>query len=144
MTTTDRLLVPIDGSEPSLRALALAARLATAQGLSLEVVAVLETPPLEMFTRDGIAWTDVQALEQRVDAEVLRPAVLRLGPEAPPVHAHVEIGHVADRLLDLAEREGVQMVVLGRTGKGPFRRAIEGSVSRALAAHSKVPVTIVP
>src|SRR5690606_21644421 len=112
-------------------------RLAAAQGLALEVVAVLETPPLEMFTREGVAWTDVQSLEQRIEAEILRPAVLRLDAGGPPVEARVEVGHVASRLLDLAEREGVHMVVLGRTGKGPFRRALEGSVSRALAAQCK-------
>ncbi len=146
MTTAhgQRILVAVDGSEPSERALQLASRLARCSGWSLDVVTVVETPPEEVFTREGIAHVDVEAVKARAHDEILNPALARLGPDVPVIRAHVEIGHVVTSLAEMAEQPDVAMVVVGRTGKGPLRRVIEGSVSRGLSALCKTALTIVP
>lgn len=142
--TPQRILVAYDGSEPADRALHLAAQLANCSGWALDIVTVVETPPEEVFTAQGIAHVDPEAIKDRARREVLDPAVARLGAGAPVIRAHVEIGHVLTCLSEMAEEKDVAMVVVGRTGKGPFRRVLEGSVSRGLAGLCKTPVTIVP
>jgi nucleotide-binding universal stress UspA family protein len=47
-------------------------------------------------------------------------------------------------LLDAAEQESADLVVVGSRGLGSMRRLLLGSVSSALAEHIEVPVAIVP
>ena len=54
----------------------------------------------------------------------------------------VEIGPVADTIVDTANHLGVDLIVVGARGLGPGRRFLLGSVSDRVVHHSSCPVTV--
>jgi nucleotide-binding universal stress UspA family protein len=56
----------------------------------------------------------------------------------------VLIGYPAERLADLADEEGAQMIVVGSRGRGAFKAAFLGSVSTTLIGVARCPVLVVP
>lgn len=50
---------------------------------------------------------------------------------------------IAESLITSSEKEKADMIVMGSRGIGGFRGLMMGSVSQAVAAHSKIPVLIV-
>jgi len=56
----------------------------------------------------------------------------------------VVIGFPAERLADLADDEGAELIVVGSRGRGAFKAAFLGSVSNSLVGVARCPVLIVP
>jgi len=139
-----RVLVPIDGSEPSFRALSLGAQMARDLGASLDIISVIDLKHVDAFDGYMMSEEQFEELKVAVKEEVLEQAKKRLPDNAPPYRARLMWGGVVEVLLREAEGEDVAMVFVGRTGKGFFGRMLEGSISRALSAHCAAPVTIVP
>lgn len=139
----DRILVPLDGSEPSFRALDAAGRLARAMDMRLDVVTVLDLTQVDVF--EGFYMNDEQMrrLQERAHTEILEKVPERLGPDAPPFSSRLLHGKTLKVLLQEAAEPGVGLIVVGKTGKGVVERVLEGSVSRGLVAHAPVPVLVV-
>ena len=73
---------------------------------------------------------------QRLEAAAKRMEV----PAA--VHTRVLVGAPGSALREFAERQGFDMLVVGRRGRGLSRHVL-GSVSSELVTHSSVPVLVV-
>jgi nucleotide-binding universal stress UspA family protein len=56
----------------------------------------------------------------------------------------VRLGHPADEILRVAEKEGCDLIVLGSHGKGFLEHAFLGSVSRMVLDRTRKPVFIIP
>ena len=56
----------------------------------------------------------------------------------------VIVGYPAERLADLADEEGAELIVVGSRGRGAFKAAFLGSVSTALIGVARCPVLVVP
>jgi nucleotide-binding universal stress UspA family protein len=54
------------------------------------------------------------------------------------------VGHPSEAILDVAEAEHCDLIVLGTHGKGFLQRCYLGSVSREISERSSIPVLIVP
>jgi nucleotide-binding universal stress UspA family protein len=139
-TAPGRIVVGVDGSEPSLEALRWAGRQASLTGASLDAVMAWETPAygwvdLPSSARDF----DLDAPAGRALAEAVETA---LPPEqAKGVHQVVVMGHAAQVLLDQAQ--GADLIVVGVRGHGTFRATLLGSVSHAVTLHAACPVVVV-
>ncbi|MDB4112096.1 universal stress protein [Yoonia sp.] len=59
------------------------------------------------------------------------------------VKTFVRNGDFADEILEVAEEQNVDMIVIGSRGLGKFREAILGSVSQKVLHHAKQTVVIV-
>jgi len=53
-------------------------------------------------------------------------------------------GYPAERLADLADEEGAELIVVGSRGRGAFKAAFLGSVSTSLIGVARCPVLVVP
>lgn len=139
---TQRILVPVDGSPPSDRALDLAQQIAKGIGAGIDIVTVIDLSQVDVY--DGFYLTDrqLEELQTKAKTEILDRAKALVGDDVQVITRLLR-GRAAHVLLEEAEKPGVAMIVMGRTGKGAFERLVQGSVSRNLAAHSPVPVTIV-
>lgn len=138
-----KLLIPVDGSDLSMRAVAHAVQLAVA-GLRTELVLVNVQEPATVY--ELVTLHDADALAQVAEAagrDTLAPAV-RLAQAAHVPHTEAVVtGDVVAMLLEVLEAESCQAVVMGSHGKGRVRSAWLGSVSQAMLERSPVPVTFV-
>ncbi|MGA2522398.1 MAG: universal stress protein [Acidimicrobiales bacterium] len=133
------IVVGVDGSEASRRALQWAARQAGYRGAELNVVTTWEFPTTfgwaPPYPPDFDPEADTRkALEDTV-ADVLGPS-----PEIP-VRLTVVEGHPAPVLVKKAE--GAELLVVGSRGHGAFVGMVIGSVSEHCAAHAPCPVVVV-
>jgi nucleotide-binding universal stress UspA family protein len=136
-------LVPIDGSELSIEALAHALTLARS-GLSTEVVLVNVQEPATVY--EMVTLHDRDALErvaQATGADVLAPALELARAAQVPATPRVLVGDPVPMLLEALEAEGCQAIIMGSQGKGLVSQTLLGSVSQALLAKSPVPITFV-
>ncbi len=139
----DRVLVGVDGSEGSRRALRFAADEAEAHGARLRVLGayVVPAPPIgiglvQPAGRGSHAW---HADAERRTAETVE-AVLGGNPDLEVTTAVVE-GPAARALIE--ESRTSDLVVVGTRGHGGFSGMLLGSVSRHVAAHAACPVAVV-
>ena len=140
-----RLLVGYDGSAGGRDALQLARLLGDASGASLLVATVLAYGPLPI--PDEI----LEEEEGERARPLLEEAKEKLGGLAVETRAFGG-GTPAGVITDLAEREGVDTIVvgfphrgpIGRRGYGPVLRAPLGSVSTQLVHNAPCPVLVVP
>ena len=60
-----------------------------------------------------------------------------------PLEMIVEYGEPADKLLEFAKKEDVDVIVIGSSGKGFIQRRLKGSVSHRVATTAHCSVYIV-
>lgn len=133
-----RILVGVDGSEPSIEALRQAQRLATPLGAKVLANAYWDYPQVYA----GHVMMGIEGFEERA-GEILDEAVkTAFGDETPSnVIPSLVRGHPRESLIE-ASRDA-DMVVVGRRGHGGFGGLLLGSVSSALVAHAHCPVLVV-
>lgn len=134
-----RIVVGVDGSDPSENALREGARLAEHLGASLEAVMCWEDPVLYENYRAG---DDPEDFRQG-GRELLETALTDVFGDRRPANLTTRLvrGQAASRLLE--ESEGATLLVVGRRGSGGVLGLVLGSVSSALVAHAKCPVLVV-
>jgi nucleotide-binding universal stress UspA family protein len=133
------LVVGVDGSECSARALAWAARLAPRLGA--EVVAV---HALGLLVHLGGGTAPAQNHRAEVDAALRGRWTAELRAAGVAHRCAVVDGNPVTALLAAAEAEEACMVVVGSRGVGGFPGLQLGSTSHQLAQHAPLPVVIVP
>lgn len=137
-TGISRIIVGVDGSEASIEALRLAQRLGEPLGAEVLASAFWEEPRVA----EGYAAMGIGDFEERA-GEILQAALREaFGPVLPDnVHARLIRGHPRESLIKASH--DADMIVLGRRGRGGFGGLLLGSVSSALVAHARCPVTVV-
>lgn len=132
------VLAAVDFSEPSRRALMFAAQLARQCNATLHVLHV-EDPLLF-----------AAAAEARVDLTAeTRDELQRFITTAPPAAAlepcrDVVTGGAVQAILDLAQREGTDLIVLGAHGMSGAGRMMFGSVTEGVMLRANRSVLVVP
>ena len=137
-----RVLVGIDGSPESRKAVELAARIARDTRSGLEVAHVLHDIA---YGAPGMAFTVHDEQKQRTDRAHLMLAETADG--VPPGLAAVDTslleGSPAFRLAKEAQREDIWLVVIGHRGRGSVQRVLLGSTADRLVQISPKPVIVV-
>jgi nucleotide-binding universal stress UspA family protein len=141
MSTWKRILVGVDGSPGSRKALTWAAAEAAEHGADLTVVNVWEhtLPPTAGGPSVSEHFSDPS---QRTPDELVAYIKEVLG-EDPPVRVQPRVtqGNVSRVLIE--ESAGADLLVVGTRGHGGFSGLVLGSVSQHVAAYAECPVTVV-
>jgi nucleotide-binding universal stress UspA family protein len=142
------LLVPVDFSERSKVALELAAALAGTLGAELHVVHVLDVPrfvPREtsphaasLERRVLVALMESNA---RVELEAFVNEAKRNG--APVTRAFIAVGPTSQTIVEAAEHDGYDLVVMGACGRTGLSRAMFGSVAEKVVRAAPCPTLTV-
>ncbi|MBF5045701.1 MULTISPECIES: universal stress protein [Myxococcaceae] len=143
-----RILVGVDGSEPSDRAVELAAELAGPVKAQVTVAHVINplAYPLDAYPAalvDPEVTAAVAQQERRVAEAVTSAAAERLRGKGLAVETLLLTGNPPLELAESAERGGFDLVAVGSNGKGALRRMLLGSTSDRLVRLSKRPVLVV-
>jgi nucleotide-binding universal stress UspA family protein len=134
------IVVGIDGSEASKRALRWAAELAAGRQRVIAVTA-WQSPLVPAPMMVG-AIPDRGAAEAQARA-VADAAVVGV-PEAMSIETLVVEGSAAAQLLAVGDTCRASLVVVGSRGAGSVARVLLGSVSDQVARHAACPVVVVP
>ena len=139
------IVVAIDGSPNSERALDWAMRHAAALEAPLTVLTVHEVPKSYWGHIPVAGPADEVAVKEEGLAadEMTQRVASRLGDAAPAnVSIRAVIGFVVEELVKASH--DADMLVVGARGGGGFSRLLVGSVSSQVVEHSVCPVVIVP
>jgi nucleotide-binding universal stress UspA family protein len=133
-----RIVVGVDGSEPSKQALRWGAHLAARFGARLEAVAAWDFPASYGFASVPADWDPARDMRQALD-ETVQAA---FGDQPlPGLRREVREGGAARVLIEASQ--GATMLVVGSRGHGGFTGLLLGSVSSNVAEHAPCPVLII-
>ncbi|SDD78751.1 universal stress protein [Glycomyces harbinensis] len=134
-----KVVVGVDGSKPSRRALEWALRYAEATGASVTAVQAWRMP---FDSGSGAMVVTATQYAARARRE-LNTTVDEIAAERPRVRVerHVAEGHPAPALID--QSKDAELLVVGSRGHGGFVGAIIGSVSQYCVHHAPCPVLII-
>ena len=135
-----RIVVGLDSSQSSLKALRWAMEEARLRGSELELVHAFPRPELIGMTMVVTLPSDDELRE--ASEQVLSEALDAVGgPGDLNVTRRVGAGGPASVLVEAAE--GAELLVLGSRGLGGFRGLLLGSVTQQVIAHAKCPIVVI-
>ena len=136
------ILVALDGSPSSLRALDRAAELAEAGNSNLTLMTVAPTPS-SYVTLAGVSPEAMQSELDRWAAKILEDAAAALPDDVAP-HRIQARGHAGHEILKELKRGPYDLIVMGSRGRNRAEENLLGSVNGYVHFHSHVPLLTVP
>ena len=148
-----RILVAYDGSEPSKRALDLAAKTAAMFKGDLVILTIVSRTTLPIFAEAGevessMRTADIQKfLDKREEfsRKALENAEAEVRMRYPDLKLEAVLmeGRPAETIVEEAERRDANLIMLGSRGLGGITGWILGSTSREVANRCTKPILIV-
>lgn len=138
-----KILIAVDGSELALHAVEFAIKLVAEsrqvpQLLLLNVQWNVAAGNVKLFiSQDTI---NDYYREQGMDA--LQKARAALEAAKLPYQYHISIGRPAEAIVQYANEQAVDQIIIGANGQESFTNMLLGSVTTKVAQLAKVPVTI--
>ena len=136
-----KILVAVDGSESGNNALRQAFKLANDEKCWITVTSVV--PPYEGDI-DLTGVKDVQKAMAKPCEDALEEARKIAETERALIKTVCEEGETYERIVDLADAENCDVIVVGRRGRRHFERALVGSVTARVIGHTQRDVLVVP
>lgn len=137
-----KILVPTDGSEPSMRAAEFAIKLAKKFNAEIITVYVIDRLIMEEVSKVH----EKQELEDEIKRKaerslnyVVKSAEIE-GLKASPILLE---GQPYDQIIRQAETSGVDIIVMGTTGRRGMERILIGSVAERVIEYAPCPVLVV-
>lgn len=149
-----KILVALDGSEPSERALEYAVEFAERWGAELTLLAVIPRVMLPVFPDEGFGATPIAAAKdfgqyqkrmRTIYQNVLTEAETDLRRDHPEVKVvtRLEEGRPSSTIVGVAEEDDFDIIVMGSRGIGGITGWILGSTSRRVVDSCTKPILIV-
>jgi nucleotide-binding universal stress UspA family protein len=146
MSMLRSILVGTDGSATAAIAVAQAIELARAFGARLQIVSAYEPVTGGRLGAERLATPAPEwELNPREDVLALLEAARRDAEAAgvPAVETFARVGDAADAILDVAEEQGSDLIVVGHKGMTGATRFLLGSVPNKVSHHAPCSVLIV-
>ena len=137
------ILVPVDGSSNSLKALEFAISEARAFGeelVILNIQASFNTPNVKRFFSEA----DIKKYQQELAKDALDEAIRKAQVAGVQYTVKVRSGVPKVEICNLAKELNTRLIVMGSRGLGAIKKTFLGSVSYAVLHEAPCPVTIVP
>ncbi len=138
-----RILLAVDGSEYSLRAVEHVLRLRDAR-CDIEPHLLNVQMPLESgHVKQFIAREAIEGYYRDEGLAQLAGASAALEAAGQPCTTHIAVGHIAQTVTRYAAEMKFDLIVIGTHGRTGMRRAVMGSVATEVIKLATVPVTVV-
>ncbi|MGJ4728974.1 universal stress protein [Luteimonas sp. SDU101] len=138
-----KILVPVDGSETSTRALKHARALAKSFAKPGKIIVVAVDDPLFPGVERKIGAEAARRHHSENFERKLAPARKALARSKVAVDYVEVVDAIADGILGAAAKHKADLIVMGSRGSGAIKGTLLGSVSMKVLAGAPVPVTIV-
>lgn len=139
----NRILAATDGTDASLRGVAVAADMVAACRCEFVLLTVVSVPQHAVLAAN----MDQRAAEryvERIARGTLGPALQLLRSRGIGAEVKAVVGPAAETILAEIEGSGADLVVMGRRGRQEPKDLILGSVSYRVSRHVRVPILLVP
>ncbi len=142
-----RLLVPVDGTELSDRAIDASISLALQLQASIVGFIAEPLPPLPSSPRTrALMEEEIQAHDAKASAHALpvldRFKAAALAAEVPFEGVFDQVPRVDRAIIDAAESHACDLIVMVTHGRGAFGEFLFGSQTKAVLAGSKLPLLV--
>jgi nucleotide-binding universal stress UspA family protein len=136
-----KILVAVDGSESSRNALLQAFKFAVDEKCWITVTSVV--PPYDGEV-EILGIKDIRASLRKPSEDALREAQKLADTERALIKKVLEEGEIHERIVDLADAENCDIIIMGRRGLRPADRMLVGRVTARVIGHSQRDVLVVP
>jgi len=143
MSITKEILVPVDGSENSLRAVRYALGLADALGACIRLFYVFPVSSVEIIGMAGMSRDDIEHAAQAAAQRVFDKLHAEIGETEVKLVDETSIGDPAEEIIRCTEDDHELLVILGRRGLSRIQSLLLGSVSEKVVRHAHSPVTVI-
>jgi nucleotide-binding universal stress UspA family protein len=142
MAKMKAILVPVDGSKNSDRAVAHALALIGA-GLAAELHFLNVQPNFGGAISTFVDRADIDAYRREEGNKALASAVELAKKASVPAIVHIGVGRHGAVVGDYVKKLGAGEVIMGTRGHTGLAGVLLGSVAQDVIAHAEVPVTLV-
>ncbi|MGA2761184.1 MAG: universal stress protein [Candidatus Cybelea sp.] len=141
----NRILVALDGSDCSHKALDVAIKLAKEQGARCTVCTVVDVirAATSMTFATGDIVTEWIASLNEDARSIEREAIAKYAGSGVTIETRVLEGSPSSALLDVAKNTGADLIVMGSHGRTGLKKLWLGSVAESVVQEATVPVLIV-
>lgn len=135
----NKILVPVDGSKNSIRGLDRAIEIAKESSAEITGFYVFHLP-----LAAGIRYTKKMKDEtQKKAAKAIGPAMNRAEKAGAKFKYKTGGGHTGSEIVNFAEKNKYDMIVIGARGMGSAKEVFLGSTSNYVMHKTKIPVLVV-
>jgi nucleotide-binding universal stress UspA family protein len=141
-----RIVVGTDGSETAAEAVRQATELAKTTGARLDLVSAYEPVPQDRLREEAseVPGDVAHGVGPREDVNATLDAAAGVARESGvEVDTYPREGDPADAILDVAEEQGADLIVVGNKGMTGAKRFLLGSVPNKVSHHAPCGVYIV-
>ena len=138
-----KILVPIDGSENSMRALSHGLFLSSNLKIKLTILFVIEVPPFVYVQSQKVVNSVMASLEKEAKDVLEEGRNQAKRYDVEPEILFLEGNNIASIIIEHGEKNNFDLIVIGSKGKGKLKTSLLGSVSNKVIHHSKNPVYVV-
>ncbi|MFN3564726.1 MAG: universal stress protein [Burkholderiaceae bacterium] len=137
-----KILVPVDGSKFSKAAVDFIASRTTLIGGSPEVRLLNVQLPIPTRAARVVGRDVVKSYYEEESQRVLKPVLAALAKAGLEATADYAVGHPGEEIAAAADRDKVDLIVMGSHGHGALAGLVLGSTTNAVLAHTKKPILV--
>jgi nucleotide-binding universal stress UspA family protein len=134
-----RIIVPMDGSKTSFKALDEAIEIARACHATILGFHAISFLPTGMMP----SVVPYQIYQKKEAGKFMEAAKLRAAKKGILFKYAIAFGNPVEQILGMAKAKKIDLIVIGARGKGRLKEIFLGSISNAILHKSSVPVLLV-
>lgn len=152
-----KLLVPVDGSNASYNAAKKAAEIAKKYGFSIKLITVIDDAPRRSRSErhwrqfDGSIISGTRSINNEIIIDEIRRSASWLLDSyideidfgTVNVEKEVLFGEPYEKILEIAEKEKIDLIVMGKRGYSKIKRFFIGSVAQRVISEAPCPVLVI-
>ena len=138
-----KILIPVDGSKFSKAAVDFVASRATLIGKDPAIELLNVQAPVPARAAGVVGKAAVKSYHDEEAARVLKPATAALARAGLAALSGYAVGHAAEEIAHRADKDDVDLIVMGSHGHGALLQLVLGSVTSGVLARTTKPMLLV-
>lgn len=138
-----RILVPVDGSEDSVKALNKAKEIGLLNSSEILILTVVNSQRDNPYIIEQDYTSELSKKNIEKGKRILEASLEVIGDYPGNVKTMLRNGDVAETIIDIAEDESYDLIVMGRRGANISSRSLLGSVSNKVLNYAPKSVLVV-
>ena len=136
------IVIATDGSENTQRAISYGIEIAKLSGATVHALYVVDTSSFSAMPMDA-GWEEMYEIMKKEREKAVYDIKERGEAAGVEVREVLWEGHPSTEIINFAEKNDIDLIVMGTLGKTGLDRFLLGSVAEKVVRNSKVPVLVV-